>query len=220
MAEGIERFDQLVHGIERMAPMRDDHLEAQLLDLARAGDEASFNALVSPLRDRIYWRAAKAVGDLDEAEDVTQETLIRAFTRLDTFRGDARFSSWLFQVGTNCIRMHLRSRRRRNTWSIEEHAREAEQSDDELSLASTTRTPDELAMEGELTRAIDVAMDDLPPRYGTILRLWVDEGLDLKQIQERSGLSIAAIKSRLHRARRKVKDHLDEAYGEGALLAA
>jgi len=193
--------------------------EARLLDLARAGDEGAFNALVAPLRDRIYWRAAKAVGDLDEAEDVTQETLIRAFTRLDTFRGDSKFSSWLFQVGTNCIRMHLRSRRRRNTWSLEDHAREVEQSDEEV-LVGSARPPEELAMEGELTRAIAVAMDDLPPRYGTILRLWVDEGLDLKQIQERSGLSIAAIKSRLHRARRKVKDHLEEAYGEGALLAA
>ncbi|MCA9559321.1 MAG: hypothetical protein KC583_12245, partial [Myxococcales bacterium] len=79
--------------------------EQMLIERATQGDLAAFEQLVAPLRDRIYWRAAKAVGDLDEAEDVTQETLVKAFTRLDTFRGDARFSSWLYQVGSNCIRM-------------------------------------------------------------------------------------------------------------------
>ncbi|MCA9544149.1 MAG: sigma-70 family RNA polymerase sigma factor, partial [Myxococcales bacterium] len=83
--------------------------EQRLLEAARQGDEQAFDELVRPLRDQIYWRAAKAVGDRDEAEDVTQETLLRAFTRLHTFRGDAAFSSWLYMVGTNCIRMHLRS---------------------------------------------------------------------------------------------------------------
>ena len=194
--------------------------ESRLLDLARAGDEAAFAELVAPLRERIYWRAAKAVGDLDEAEDVTQETLLRAFTRLDTFRGEAKFSSWLYQVGTNCIRMHLRSRRRRNAWSLEDHLREAEAADDQQSLAEPTRRPDDLAMEGELSLAIASAMDQLPPQYGSILRLWVEDGLDLKQIQEHSGLSIAAIKSRLHRARKRVRDFLDAEYGVGSLVAA
>ena len=100
--------------------------EAILLERARAGDEQAFAALVSPLRERIYWRAAKAVGDLDEAEDETQETLVRAFTRLDTFRGDARFSSWLYMVGSNCIRMHLRTRRRKGAQRMDDHMPEIE----------------------------------------------------------------------------------------------
>ncbi len=75
-------------------------------------------------------------------------------------------------------------------------------------------------MTGELVTAVWSAISDLPPQYGNILRLWVEDGLDLKQIHERSGLSIAAIKSRLHRARRRVKDALESEYGVGALLAA
>jgi RNA polymerase sigma-70 factor (ECF subfamily) len=193
--------------------------EQMLLERATQGDLAAFEQLVAPLRDRIYWRAAKAVGDLDEAEDVTQETLVKAFTRLDTFRGDARFSSWLYQVGSNCIRMHLRTRRRKGAYRIDDHLIEAE-AGAHPERPSAPATPDRLAMEGQLVDALEAAISDLPPQYGNILRLWVEDGLDLKQIHERSGLSIAAIKSRLHRARRRVKDALESEYGVGALLAA
>ena len=61
---------------------------------------------------------AKAIGDADEAEDIMQETMVRAFTRLETFRGDSRFSSWFFyMVCSNCIRMHLRTKRRKGALS-------------------------------------------------------------------------------------------------------
>lgn len=193
--------------------------EKELLDKARSGDQQAFDRLVQPLRERIYWRAAKAVSDLDEAEDVTQETLIRAFTKLDTFRGDSRFSSWLYQVGTNCIRMHLRSRRRRSAARFEDHVREVEQNDDRPQTAETL-PPDRVAMDVELVEALTKAIDDLPPQYSSILKLWVEDGLDLKQIRDKSGLSIAAIKSRLHRARRRVRDAIESEYGTGALLAA
>ena len=198
--------------------MEDREYEAALLERARAGDQAAFAELVAPLRERIYWRATKAVGDLDEAEDVTQETLVRAFTRLDTFRGDARFSSWLYMVGSNCIRMHLRSRRRKGAQRIEDHLLEIEA--DESLLDEPPVSPDETAIRGEMVAALNDAISNLPPQYGSILRLWVEDGLDLKQIHERSGLSIAAIKSRLHRARRRLKDAIEAQYGVGALLAA
>jgi RNA polymerase sigma-70 factor (ECF subfamily) len=192
--------------------------EQRLLAAARGGDQLAFNQLVAPLRDRIYWRAAKAVSDLDEAEDVTQETLLRAFTRLDTFRGESAFSSWLYQVGTNCIRMHLRTRRRRGAYRIEDHQREIDQKVEEESVRG--RTPDQVAMDGQLVDALQDAISQLPPQYGSILRLWVEDGLDLKEIQAHSGLSIAAIKSRLHRARRRVKTFIEAEYGVGALLMA
>ncbi len=191
-----------------------------LLALARQGDRRAFEALVSPLRERIYWRAVKAVGDADEAEDITQETLLRAFTRLETFRGDARFSSWLYMVGSNCIRMHLRTRRRRQTWSIEEHLRNVERGPSGNAMAERPAAPDQAVADQQLVTALHQAISNLPEQYGSILRLWVEDGLDLKQIRERSGLSIPAIKSRLHRARRRVRDAIESEFGAGALLAA
>ena len=193
--------------------------EATLLARARTGDEEAFTSLVAPLRDRIYWRAVKAVRCLDEADDVTQETIMRAFTRLQTFRGDARFSSWLYMVASNCIRMHLRKRRRKPAHRIDDYMAEVESSL-ERAADYTHKLPDEAAIDAEVFTAISESMETLPPQYGTILRLWVEDGMDLNEIHEECGLSVAAIKSRLHRARRRLRDSINAQYGEGALLAA
>ena len=198
----------------------DRRTESALVERARGGDRAAFDRLVAPLREPIYWRAAKAGGDLDEAEDITQETLLRGVTRLETFRGDARFSSWLYQVGTNCIRMHLRTRRRRGAMRLDDHLHEIERPSASRTDHTLERSPDEIAMNAELVSALDTAISNLPPQYGSILRLWVEDGLDLKQIHERSGLSIAAIKSRLHRARQRVRASIESQFGVGAMLAA
>ena len=192
--------------------------EVQLLDEATLGSLQAFEELVRPFRDRVYWRAVKAVRDVDEAEDITQETLLRAFTRLGTFRREARFSSWLYMVASNAIRMHLRRRRRKPTQPLEDHLHEVERATQAQVLS--VEQPDVVAMRGQLFGAIDDAISQLPPQYGSILRLWVEDGLDLQEIHERSGLSVAAIKSRLHRARRRLRDNLDSTYGSGALLAA
>ena len=193
--------------------------EAVLLERARSGDEKAFEQLVSPLRERIYWRAVKALRDLDDAEDVTQETMVRAFTKLSTFRGDSRFSSWLYMVASNCIRMHLRSVRRKGALPLDDHLHAVETGRTNV-MELPARLPDDLAIQSQVFGALDNAVSQLPTQYGSILRLWVEDGLDLKEIHEQSGLSIAAIKSRLHRARRCLRDVIDSEYGEGALLAA
>ena len=193
--------------------------EVDILERARGGDEDAFAQLVEPLRERIFWRAVKAVGDLDEADDVTQETLLRAFTRLDTFRGESRFSSWLYMVGSNCIRMHLRTRRRKGALRYDDHVNEVEGG--EMVQAINDRCqPDISAINKEFFCALEEAMSQLPPQYGSILRLWVDDGLDLKEIQQQSGLSIPAIKSRLHRARQRLRDGLESRFGVGLAMAA
>ena len=193
--------------------------ESEILSRARQGDEVAFAQLVAPLRDRIYWRAVKAVRDLDQAEDITQETLLRGFTRLETFRGESRFSSWLYMVASNCIRMHLRKKKRRAALRLQDCLVEAELNS-RHSLEIPKKLPDEVAIENQMFRGIEQAMSQLPPQYGNILRLWVEDGMDLKDIHDECGLSIAAIKSRLHRARKKVRDSLDAEYGQGALVAA
>lgn len=186
--------------------------ESELIDRARQGDGDAFGQLVAPLRALIYKRAVKAVQDLDQAEDVTQEVLIRGFTRLETFREDSRFSTWLYAVTSNCILMHLRKRRRQAALSLK--AERSLQS----SVEAPKKLPDDRAMEKQMFLGIDQAISQLPPKYSDVMRLWVDRNMDLKDIQEESGASRGAIKSRLHRARKKVKVALDEEYGQGAIL--
>ena len=190
--------------------------EKTLVNRAKGGDELAFAKLTKPLRERVYWRALKAIGDADEAEDIAQETLVRAFTRLETFRGDSRFSSWLYMVCSNCIRMHLRTKRRKGALNLDDHIHDYESSRDRHQEIH----PDRAAERVQLFDAIGSAMSQLPPQYGTILDLWVYEGLDLNEIKERSGLSIAAIKSRIHRARSRVKQQIEHRFGEVSLLAA
>ncbi|MGB0647100.1 MAG: RNA polymerase sigma factor [Bradymonadia bacterium] len=190
--------------------------ETKLVARARLGDEIAFAQLTKPLRDKVYWRALKAIGDADEAEDIAQETMVRAFTRLETFRGDSRFSSWLYMVCSNCIRMHLRTKRRKGALSLDDHIHEYENS----RSRDTEVQPDQAVERTQLFDAIGTAMSQLPPQYGSILVLWVHEGLDLNEIKERSGLSIAAIKSRIHRARGRVRQQIEHRFGEVALLAA
>ena len=186
--------------------------EAELITRARQGDTHAFTQLVAPLRERIYRRAVKAVRDLDQAEDVTQEALLRSFTRLETFRGDSRFSTWVYSVTSNCILMHLRKRKR-----IAALCLKAEQTS-QPTLEIPRKLPDEKVMEKQMFLGIEQAMSQLPSQYGEVLRLWVEESMTLKDIHDECGLSRGAIKSRIYRARKKVKSTLDNEYGQGALL--
>lgn len=194
-------------------------LERKLVARARAGDQSAFEALVRPYRDPLYWRAVKALDDADAADDVVQEALLRAFTRLDTFRGDSAFGTWLFTIGSNCIRMHLRRRQRKGANRIEDHLLQVEQ-ESAQSPEARAEQPDRLVLRHQLTGALDDAISQLPPQYGSILRLWVEDGLDLNEIQAHSGLSVSAIKSRLHRARRRIKAAIEARFGPGALMPA
>ena len=194
-------------------------VERHLLEHARAGDQTAFEKLVRPYREPLYWRAVKAVEDTDAADDVVQETFIRAYTRLDSFRGEARFGTWFYTIGSNCIRMHLRRRQRKGASSIEDHILQVEQ-ESAQSPQARAEQPDRLVIHRELTGALDDAISQLPPQYGSILRLWVEDGLDLNEIHKHSGLSVSAIKSRLHRARRRIKAAIEARFGPGALMPA
>ena len=172
--------------------------ESSLVSRARSGDNIAFEKLVSPLRDRIYWRALKAMKDPDEADDIVQEAIIRAYTRLETFRGDSRFSTWLYTVASNCIRMRLRTIKRKGALKIEDNQIEVEKS-----IADNAdyipALPDRACMNVQMLGAIEEAMNNLPEKYAQALRMWAYEGKNLKEINEsEEGASIPAIKSRLH----------------------
>lgn len=194
--------------------------ESSLVSRARSGDSIAFERLVSPLRDRIYWRALKAMKDPDEADDIVQEAIIRAYTRLETFRGDSRFSTWLYTVASNCIRMRLRTIKRKGALKIEDNQIEVEKS-----IADNAdyipALPDRACMNLQMLGAIEEAMNNLPEKYAQALRMWAYEGKNLKEINEsEEGVSIPAIKSRLHRARKQLRSALDSKYGPGALISA
>jgi RNA polymerase sigma-70 factor (ECF subfamily) len=173
--------------------------EAQLVGRALAGDQAAFGDLVGRYTGAVYNQAYRMLGNPQEAEDAVQEVFLRAFRRLDSYDPGRRFVTWLLTIGSNyCID---RLRRRRMSWlTLDDVA---------FWLTSGEPGPERTALEGERQRQVQQALQRLPESYRsvTVLRYWQD--LSYLEIAEALSLTEATVKTRLHRARKMMRDALD-----------
>ncbi|MFQ5812763.1 MAG: sigma-70 family RNA polymerase sigma factor [Anaerolineae bacterium] len=168
--------------------------ERAWIQRALAGDQEAFACLVEAHQTAVYNLAYRMLGNAVEAEDAAQETFLRAYTRLNTYDSERKFSSWLLAIASHhCID---RLRRRRFTLSL-----------DELPpwrwLASSSR-PEEVVIQSEERDEIHQLLDQLPPHYraAVILRYWYD--LSYQEIAEAMETTESAVKSTLYRARRRL----------------
>lgn len=160
-----------------------------LVERSRHGDLRAFEELVQRHQPVVLRMAARVVGD-DDADDVAQDAFLRAFHRLDRFRGDAPFRSWLLSIASNTA---VSAARRRDLAQ-----RNAE---DQRPDAVTHRTPaDELETQERLRR-LDVKLKGLSPEHRTVLVLRDIEGLTYDEIALVTGTPLGSVKARLHRAR-------------------
>lgn len=177
-------------------------VEPSLLDKARNGDSRAFEALIKPLIPKFRWRALKAVGEA-YADDVVQEACIKAYTKLHTFREESRFSSWFFAIGTNSIRMHLRSRKR--ALSKESVVSGDLTVEDLVSDRRVSYELEDQIVSRESLKAAIEALLTLPEGYKNALWSSVIDGLDLASIAEKMGLTPTTAKTRIHRARASLR---------------
>ena len=184
---------------ERRAAEVDPDLAS--LERARAGDNGAFEALVLRYQARIVNYASAMVHDAGAAEDVAQETFVRAWRGLGRFRGESTFKTWLYRIATNVARTHLDRRGRR--------ARIADRSlDDEAEPLQAGDVPSPAPdAETALARreAIDRALSELPDELRQALVLRDVEGLDYKEIAGVTGAPIGTVESRIFRARRRLR---------------
>ena len=184
---------------ERRAAEVDPDLAS--LERARAGDNGAFEALVLRYQARIVNYASAMVHDAGAAEDVAQETFVRAWRGLGRFRGESTFKTWLYRIATNVARTHLDRRGRR--------ARIADRSlDDEAEPLQAGDVPSPAPdAETALVRreAIDRALSELPDELRQALVLRDVEGLDYKEIAGVTGAPIGTVESRIFRARRRLR---------------
>ena len=184
---------------ERRAAEVDPDLAS--LERARAGDNGAFEALVLRYQARIVNYASAMVHDAGAAEDVAQETFVRAWRALGRFRGESTFKTWLYRIATNVARTHLDRRGRR--------ARIADRSlDDEAEPLQAGDVPSPAPdAETALVRreAIDRALSELPDELRQALVLRDVEGLDYKEIAGVTGAPIGTVESRIFRARRRLR---------------
>ncbi len=173
--------------------------EAGLVDQAVSGDRAAFEVLYRRHRDRVYglvWRLAG--GDAGLAEDMLQEAFVRAWRKLDSFRGDSRFGTWLHRLAVNAA---LSDRRIRMRQVRRETALEG----------SVERvTPGDLDVRAGQQMDLEQAIAQLPERARAVLVLYDVEGYSHAEIAEITGMAVGSSKAQLHRARRLVREELEK----------
>ncbi|MCS7219721.1 MAG: sigma-70 family RNA polymerase sigma factor [Anaerolineae bacterium] len=169
--------------------------ELAWIQQARAGDHAAFSRLVEAYQTPVYNLAYRMLGNPAEAEDAAQETFLRAYAQLHTYRPEYKFSTWILSIASHyCVD---RLRRRRFIWL----STDAEPIQQILHARAAGEEPEAIALEAETRAEIQTVLDRLDPMYREpiILRYWHD--LSYKEIAEVMGITEAAVKTRLHRAR-------------------
>jgi RNA polymerase sigma-70 factor (ECF subfamily) len=173
--------------------------EAKLVARARKGDSAAFEKLYRQQRDRIYglvWRLCG--GDKALAEDLLQESFVRAWQKLDSFRGESRFGTWLHRLSANVALSDRRSRLKylKRETALDGAAERGAMGDKDVSAG--------------LRMDLEQAIACLPERARTVLVLYDVEGYSHAEIAEIAGMAVGSSKAQLHRARNLVREELDK----------
>ena len=197
-----------------MAIPRPDHRSTRrppvelgpLVVAARDGDRDAFEQLVLATSSDTYSLAHRLVGNDDDARDVVQEAYLRAFRGIQRFRGDAQFSTWLHRITANCAATHLGRRLR--------HRHEELGEDDALADPCPAHDPSTVAESHLLRDRVTAELAELPPRLRAVVVLRDVYDLPHDAIAAELGISVAAAKVRLHRARKRLRERLFPLPGE------
>ncbi|MGD0789272.1 MAG: sigma-70 family RNA polymerase sigma factor [Terracidiphilus sp.] len=178
-------------------------LEDDALARAQSGDHQAFAQLYSLHKRRIYSLCMRMVGNVAEAEDLTQETFLQLHRKIGSFRGDAAFSTWLHRLAINVVLMHLR-KKGLTLISLDEAMEPAQEERAGRSFGAS-----DLSLSGAIDRmALEHAIDALPAGYRLIFVLHDIEGYEHNEIASMLDCSIGNSKSQLHKARLKLRDAL------------
>jgi len=187
-----------------------------LLGRAQAGDMPAFEELVGRHEDKVYGLALRMTRSEADAAEITQDTFLSAYQHLGEFRGEAAFGSWVHRIAANNALMRLR--RQRVLDMVSEDLAGPEFTDRgslaEVPETDWSRRADDKILDEELGRAIQEAADALPEGYREVFLLKDVEGLSYEEISEMVGISVPAVKSRLHRARLALREAIDAFYKE------
>lgn len=184
----------------------------KLITRAKKGDQAAFTHLVRVHEDLVYKFAFKLCRDQDKAEEAFQDTFVNVYKRLGQFDGRSKFSSWLYTiVSNNCLMKLRRSKLARASVSIDDHMLSGDGHDpheDGHAVLPWKDTPLDDVLRGEVRSALDEAISKLPPAYRAVFLLRDVEDRSARETAKILGLTVAAVKSRLHRARSFLRDEL------------
>jgi RNA polymerase sigma-70 factor, ECF subfamily len=187
-------------------------VDAPLVEALRREEPGATEQLVERYGDRVYRLAVRITGSNEDAEEAAQDALWTAARKVHTFKGDSAFGSWLYRIAANAAYQKLRTRKSKGREvaiddvlpSLDQDGRHFEPMDD------WSNRVDQKALQGELRAVLEEAITALPPDYRTALVLHDVEGLSNPDIAEALGISLPAVKSRVHRSRLFVRKRLSE----------
>jgi RNA polymerase sigma-70 factor (ECF subfamily) len=181
--------------------------DEELVDRSKTGDTESFNQLVRRWERPIFALAYRTLGREEDARDVTQETFLRAFRALPGFKGDAKFSSWLYRIALNLCRDWIRKERRTPVVQAPEGV-EIEQLAERHGYES--ESVEDLAARAELSRGVARAMQQLPAEQRTAILLKEYHGLTFQEIADMMHCPLSTAKTRLYQGLALLRKHLAE----------
>jgi RNA polymerase sigma-70 factor (ECF subfamily) len=185
--------------------------DEELVRRSKEDDERAFGELVSRYESKVYSLALRMVRNPEDAEDVLQDTFLRAYRGIKSFQGASTFSTWIYRITANSALMRLR-KKQLPTVSIEDQ----DERETPINIADWTPGPVEQLMTQELQQEMDAAIESLPPEFQQVFILRDVEEKSNAEVAEILDLSVAAVKSRLHRARLKVRNRLAGYFSDNA----
>ena len=185
-----------------MTDRKPDINDQELIRLTLGGDVSAFGQLVSRYQDRLYNSMVQILRSESDAEDVVQDAFVLAFTKLDSFKGNSRLYTWLYRIAYN-VAINM-MRRRRNAVSLDTRADQSE-----FPLPDSGPSPEDRLDRQESIDQLRIAMNKLSVEHRSILVLREMDGLEYESISEILDLPIGTVRSRLHRARNQLKEHLE-----------
>jgi RNA polymerase sigma-70 factor (ECF subfamily) len=176
--------------------------ELAVIRRVQRGDTDAFEALVAAYEKNVFNVALQMTGNREDAQDMTQEAFLKAYSSLSSFRGDSKFSSWLYRIVSNVCLDFKRRQGRRPSSSLTVEDDEGENI--QLDIADESQSPEAL-LERKMTReAVRAGLQQLPDEQRQILLLREIQGLSYEEIGEAMGLEAGTVKSRIFRARKKL----------------
>lgn len=190
--------------------------EPELVVGLRAGQPEAYRRLVELHSANVYNVALKLLDDEQEAEDVLQETFLSAFKAIDHFEERSRLSTWLYRIAYNASLMRLRKRGQMTTFSLDRPLGDHDDREWTVSrhLVDWTSVPDDQLLTAEAREEMDRAIAELPESLRSTFVLRDIQGLSGVETAEILGITVQAVKNRLHRARLRLRDRLSDYFAE------
>ncbi len=218
---GVEKVENETHydssvsayskDITLAAPSDEERL---LIERVKAGDHRAFELIFNRYVSRVYRQALRLTGDEADAEDVVQETFLLAYRKATTFQGKSEFSTWLYRLTVNAALTKLRQRKREKEVSLDDYLPKFKEDGHHLMpVVDWSQDADKLVAGNEINQIIREALDQLSPVDRAVVVMSDLEDMSNREVGNTLGLTIQAVKARLHRARLFLRGKLAESLG-------